>query len=155
MNGAFRLEGNEWIADTWAQLAKDIKAMDPNIYLINGVTALSTFTGFTSILLERGGASPCSGDSWCGGITGQDDADVIKNMMDYYNENKMFFSVGIMNSVQEAGPVSAIDEAYKQLCEYTKPYPNFSPAIVTASAHWSTFEFVDAAVAAIKKYGKY
>ena len=149
------MKGNEWIADTWAELAKKIKAIDPKIYLINGVTALSTFTEFTDILVERGGAGPCSGDSWCGGITGQDDAGVIKNMMDYYNEHKMFFSVGIMNNIQEAGPVSAIDEAYKKMCEYTKPYPRFSPAIVTASAHWSTFEYVDAAIAAIKKYGKY
>src|SRR4030043_262398 len=154
MNGAYRLKGSEWIADTWAELAKAIKAVDPKIYLINGVTALSTFTEFTNILVERGGAGPCGSDSWCGGITGQDDAGVIKNMMDYYNEHNMFFSVGIMNNVQEAGPVSAIDEAYKKMCEYTKSYPRFSPAVVTASAHWSTFEYVDAAIAAIKKYGK-
>jgi len=155
MNGAFRLEGNEWIADTWARLAKDIKAVDPKIYLINGVTALSTFTGFTKILLERGGASPCSGDSWCGGITGQDDADVIKNMMDFYNEHEMFFSVGIMNSIQEAGPISAIDEAFRNMCEYTKSYPRFSPSVNPAAAHWTSFEYVDAGIAAVKKYGKY
>ena len=152
MNGAFRLKGHEWIADTWAELGKAIKAVDPKIQLINGVTALSTFGEFSDILRERGGLGP---DSFSGGITGNDDDEIAKSTMDYYNEHKLFFCIGILNKLQVEGPMSEIDEAYKRMCEYTKSHPRFSPGVITAAAHWTPFEYVDGAIAAIKKYGKY
>ena len=146
------MKGHEWIADTWAELGKAIKAIDPKIYLINGVTALSTFQEFSNILRERGGLGR---DTFSGGITGNDDDAIMMSTADYYNEHGLFFCDGILNKTLEEGPMSAVEEAYKKLCEYTKPYPRFSPAIVTASAHWTPFEYVDAAIATVKKYGKY
>ena len=71
------------------------------------------------------------------------------------SEHDMFFFIGIMNTLFEKGPISEIDEAYKKLCEYTKLYPRFSPSVVTGAAHWTPFEHVDSAIAAVKKYGKY
>jgi len=152
MNGAFRLKGREWIADAGAELNKAIRALDPKIYLINGVTALSTFQEFSDILIERGGLGP---DSFNGGLTANDDDDIAKAMIEYYNEHNLFFSIGILNTLLEKGSISEIDEAYKKLCEYTKPYPRFSPGIVTGAAHWTPMECVDAAIAAVKKYCKY
>jgi len=152
MNGAFQLKGHEWIADAWAELGKAIKAVDPKIQLINGVTALSTFKEFTDVLIERGGAGEAS---FNGGLTGNDNDEIARTMMDYYNEHNMFLFMGILNTLLEKGTLSEIDEAYKKLCEYTKSYPRFSPSIVTGGAHWTPFYHVDAALEAVKKYGKY
>jgi len=152
MNGAFQLKGHEWIADAWAELGKAIKAVDPKIQLINGVTALSTFKEFTDVLIERGGAGE---DSFNGGLTANDNDEIARTMMDYYNEHNMFLFDGILNTLLEKGTLSEIDEAYKNLCEYTKSYPRFSPSIVTGGAHWTPFHHVDAAIEAVKKYGKY
>lgn len=146
------MKGHEWLADRWAELGKAIKAVDPKVQLINGVTALGGFSEFTDILIERGGAGS---DTFSGANTGNDNDDIAFSMIDYYNEHNMFFCIGILNRLLEEGPISAIDEAYKKMCEHTKSHPRFSPSVNVAAAHWTPFEYVDAAIAAIKKYSKY
>lgn len=79
----------------------------------------------------------------------------MEKLIDYYREHNLFLSVSIPHQVLEDGPISAIEEECKKLCEYGKSHPKFSAGAFPGAAFWTPFHHIDAAVAAFKKYGKY
>lgn len=148
--GAFPIQGNEWTADAWADFARPLKALSPETQLIIGLTSLPTFAEYEDLMIERGALGT---DSWNGGITGPEAG--MEKLIDYYREHNLFFVLGIPHNILEEGPLSAIDEECKKLCEYGKSHPKFGAAAMPGAAYWTPFEHLDVAAAAIKKYGKY
>ena len=87
------------------------------------------------------------------GGTGGDITDVDqKVIMGWHREHDIYLGYGIETGILEKGPISAIEEACRVLCEYGKDHPRFAPGALvvynTPHAH------LDALVAAYKKYGK-
>lgn len=79
----------------------------------------------------------------------------MEKLIDYYREHNLFIVIGIPHNVFEDGPISAIEEECKKLCECGKSHPKFGPAAMPGASFWTPFHHIDAAVAAFKKYGKY
>lgn len=148
--GAFPIQNNKWLADAWLDFAKPLKALSPKTELTIGMPSLPSFAEFTDVMIERGAVSP---DTWNGGIMGPEAG--MEKLIDYYREHNLFLSVSIPHQVLEDGPISAIEEECKKLCEYGKSHPKFSAGAFPGAAFWTPFHHIDAAVAAFKKYGKY
>jgi len=67
LTGGFPLRGNEWVADTWTDLGRDLKAADPNVHLSYAYSFLSGIMEWYEISNERGTTTP---DLWDGGLGG-------------------------------------------------------------------------------------
>jgi len=147
--GAFPLKGSEWVGDQLAELAKDIKAADPKVHLSHGYSFLTGVFEWYSILHERGAMTR---DAFDGG-TGGDVTDVDpKKIMAWHQEHDIYLGYGIQTGILEQGPISAIEEACKALCEEGKSHPRFAPGALVV--YHTPHAHLDAAVAAYKKYAR-
>ncbi len=149
MTGAFPLKGCEWVGDQLREVAVGIKEADPNVHLSHGYSFLTGVLEWYTVLNERGAMTR---DTFDGG-TGGDVTDVDpKIIMDWHRENDIYLGYGIRTGILEEGPISAIDEAAKALCEYGKDHPRFAPGALvvynTPHAH------LDALISAYKKYAR-
>ena len=147
--GAFSLKGNEWVGDQLREVAKGIKEADPNIHLSHGYSFLTGVLEWYTVLHERGSMTR---DAFDGG-TGGDVTDVDeKIVMDWHREHDIYLGYGIKTGILEQGPISAIEEACKALCEFGKDHSRFAPGALvvynTPHAH------LDACVAAYRKYAR-
>jgi hypothetical protein len=149
--GGFPLKGSEWVADKWAELAKTIKAMQPGVHLSHGYSFLSGVFQWYPILWDHNAMTPDTFDGGHGGYSQDID---MKGVFNWHRDHNLYLSYSILDATLEKGPISAIEEEFKALCEFSKSqHPKFAPAInptyFTPDAH------IDAAVAAFKKYSKY
>jgi hypothetical protein len=145
--GAFPLKGNEWVGDQLREVAKGIKAVDPNIHLSHGYSFLTGVLEWYNVMHERGSMVRELFDGGTGGDVTDVDEKII---MDWHREHDIYLGYGIKTGILEQGPISAIEEACKALCEFGKDHPRFAPGALvvynTPHAH------LDALVAAYKKY---
>ena len=91
-------------------------------------------------------------DALDGGLGGDREAADWKRILDWHKEHNLWVSIGASNAIIEKGPISAIEEEVKMMCEYGKSHPKFSLGFIPI--YWLPQEFLDAGIAAAKKYSK-
>ena len=94
-----------------------------------------------------------STDCWNGGSGGHGQADYRK-VIDWHKDHGLYVSWAPDEHVLMEGPLSAIDEQFKDYVEYGKQHPN-SCIGVGAVTYWTPQHHVDVAMEACKKYGRY
>jgi len=147
--GMFPMKGNEWVADQLDQFVKDVKAFAPDMHLSHGYSWLSGMFEWWDIMYERGAMAP---DALDGGLGGDREAADWQKILDWHREHNLWISIGARNATLEKGPVSDIEEEIKMLYEYGKSHPKFSVGFIPI--YWMPPEFLDAGIAAAKKYGR-
>jgi len=148
--GSFSLRANDWLADVYVELADFLKGLAPQNQLHFGLSTFNLYYEWMDLLQEKGAVGHGRID---GGLTSTEPWDKLKKMIDYHREHNLYLTATMPDEILSKGPISAIEEAAKELCEYSKSSPKYSPDVNsdywTPTAHW------EAAMAAFKKYGKY
>lgn len=148
--GTFPLRANEWLADVYLDFVKFLKELAPERHLQFGYSSLPSYTEWMDFLQEKGAVGP---DGFDGGFTGNEPWDKLIKMIDYHKEHGLYFTGSLPDEILSKGPISAIDDIVKELCEYSKSSPKYAVAIL--SDFWTPPEHWSVAMAAAKKYGKY
>jgi len=148
--GSFSLKANEWLADVYVELADFLKGLAPQKQLHFGLSTFALYYEWMDLLQEKGAVGHGRID---GGLTGNEPWDKLKTIIDYHREHNLYLTASLPDEIMSKGPISAIEEGMKELCEYSKSSPKYSPAII--SDFWTPSEHWIAATAAAKKYGKY
>ena len=147
--GLFPLKNNEWVADHNAELAKYLKSVDPNCHLSHGYSFLSGIFEWYEVMHARGAIAK---DAFDGGTSGELQNADGKRIVDWHREHDIFISFGIDNVTFEKGPISAIEEQVKWICDLGKDHRRFAPSVVPN--WWTPQAHLDAAVEAMRKYCK-
>jgi len=142
--GVIPVKGSEWIVDEFTKVCKALSPFAP----VTGAPAYP-HSGWLPTMYERGALGP---DTFRGNLFRTDPG--WEKVVDFHRERDLYCSCFTSNKIVLDGPVSAIEEETKNLCEYGKPYPKFAIAIGVVD-YWTPPPHLDAAVAAAKKYGKY
>ena len=144
--GLFPLKGNEWIADHNAELAKYLKGIDPNCHLSHGYSLLSGIYEWYEVMYGRGALGL---DAFDGGTSGELLGADGQRIINWHREHELFLTLGIDNVTLEAGPISAIEEQCKLLCDMGKDHRKFAPGSVPN--WWTPQAHIDAVVDIYKK----
>lgn len=147
--GSFPITGHDWVGEQLLELAKAIKNMDPNMHLSFGYSFLSGVFEWYDIFAKMGVMTP---DTWDGGLGGLSEDINMKGVFDWHREHNLWLSYSIRNETLEKGPISAIEDEIKAMCELGKSHPKFSPGLVPV--YFVPPQHMDAAIAAIKQYSK-
>jgi len=102
------------------------------------------------LMQERGGVGP---DAFDGGLTGNELWEKLKKMIDYHREHNLYLTASLPDEVMSHGSVSDIEKWVKELCEYSKSSPKFSPN--AHADYWAPTANFEAFIKAVKQYGKY
>jgi len=150
------LKGNEWIADYHARIGKTLseyakEKLGRPIHLAYGYGLMAKSLDWFNHMWERGGLGP-AGETFNGGLAGRGEDD-REALIDWNYEHDCYICTSIDDHPMEFGPISAIDEALKEHIEKHKHMPKFIPSV--KCLYETPPEYVDAAVAAFKKYGRY
>ncbi len=161
--GGFPMKGNEWIADLWLELAKDLKAYSMTkpfyknrnlpIHLSHGYSWLSGIKQWYEIGWERGNLRPDAFDGGTGGDVTDAKRDEVEDLIiKFHGEHNLYTCVGILTAALEKGPASLIEEEAKRLADKMRPYRKVS--VQAVAVYFCTQPNLDVAVAAMKKYMK-
>jgi len=145
--GIVPTKGNEWMADEYAKIGKGVAPLGIPIYL---GSALNGCLEWLPVLWERGALGP--GSWW--GLAVDGHVSDYKTLIDFAREHDLLTGTGILDTILVSGPVSLIEEEIKKRCDYAKPYPKCVGGLGGID-YWTPQAYLDAAVAAWKKYGKY
>lgn len=91
-------------------------------------------------------------DAYDGGTGGWTEEIDMKRVFEWHRDHNIYLSYTMTNETLEGGPVSAIDEEVKAMCESTKSHPKFAAGV--SPIYFAPPPHLDAAVAALKKYSK-
>ena len=150
------MEGNEWICDYEAKIGRTlskyaIEKLGRPIHLAYGYGLMAKALDWYNALWERGGLGPV-GETFNGGLGGRGEED-RETLINWHYEHECYIGISIDDHPMEFGPISAIEEECKELVLKHKHMPKFAPGIVPP--YWTPPEHVDAAIAAMRKYGRY
>lgn len=148
--GVFSMGANKWLADRYLEYAKFLKGLAPQIHLHFGLSSVPSYYEWLDVLGETGAVGP---DGFDGGFTGNEPWDKLKQMIDYHREHNLYLTASLPDEILSKGSLSVIEEGVKELCEYSKSSPKFSPNIL--SDFWTPPANWEAAVEIAKKYAKY
>ena len=148
--GSFSLRANEWLADIYIEMADFLKGLAPQRQLHFGLSTFDLYYEWMDLLQEKGAVGP---DRFDGGLTGNEPWEKLKKMIDYHREHNLYLTAAAPDEIMSKGPISAIEDMMKELCEYSKSSPKYSPSIM--SDFWAPTAYWEAGIEAVKKYGKY
>ncbi|MFC1924973.1 hypothetical protein ACFLXA_06390, partial [Chloroflexota bacterium] len=139
------VKGYEWTLDHHLKCAKHVGPQVPTV-----ITAtVAAIKQWIPLIMERGIMGPGAYVGWAAGP----ECD-YKVMIDSAREHNIFIEMLFTDRIVLNGPISAIEEEIKTLCDYGKSYPKF--ALCSPSFdYWTPSEHVDAALAAVRKYGRH
>jgi hypothetical protein len=150
------LGGNEWIIDYLKRLGETLskyakEKLGRPIHLSYGHGYLGMALKAYPIMWKYGGLGP-AGELFNGvlGARGEVDMEAAANWM---HEHGCYCQQAIQDPTLENGPISAIEEEVKELCEKHKHMPKFFP--VGVPPYWTPPAHADACIKALKKYGRY
>jgi len=150
------LEGNEWIIGYHKKLGEALsqyarEKLGRPIHLFYGYGFMGKALQAYDIMWKYGGLGP-AGELFNGGYGGRGEVD-LEAAANWHHEHECFVSFTIEDHPMEFGPVSEIEEQMKTHVLNHKHMPRFLPAF--KSTYWTPMAHIDAAIAIIKKYGKY
>lgn len=150
------MEGNEWILDYNAKLGRTLcqyaeEKLGRKIHLAYGYGFMNKAMDAYAKMWEHGALAP-AGESFNGGYGGRGEVD-LEAAADWHHEHGCYMTFSIFDHTAENGPVSAIEEEMKELVMKHKHMPKFVPGF--KATYWTPQAHIDAAVAAVRKYGRY
>jgi len=143
--GWMPVKGNEWTLDYHLKAGKAIGPQIPTVI----TASVPGDQPWVPLIMEKGLLGPGSYMGWS--INWRLD---VKKMLDNSREHNIYSSTGFSDEILLNGPISDIEDAVKERVEMGKPHTKFAMT-VGAIDYWTPPAHVDAAVAAVKKYGKY
>jgi len=139
------VKGYEWTLDHHLKCAKHAGSQVPTV-----ITAtVAAIKQWIPLIMEKGIIGPGAYVGWAAGVEVG-----YKEIIDSARQYNNFVSTLFSDRTQLNGPVSAIEEEVKVQCEYGKSHPKFAINLPGID-YWTPQAHVDAAIEAVKKYGKY
>jgi len=148
--GAYDIRPHRWLQEMLLELAKFAKGLAPEMHLHFGLASYEMYFDWMDVMQEYGGVGP---DTFDGGLTGNEPWEKLKKMIDYNREHNLYLTASLPDEVMSKGSVSDVEEAVKELCEYSKSSPKYSPN--AQADYWGPTANLEAFIIAAKKYGKY
>jgi len=148
--GAYDIKPYTWLADYLLELAKYVKGLSPETHIHFGTASYDKYFDWMDVMQEHGGVGP---DTFDGGLTGNEPWDKLKKMIDYHREHKLYYTASLPDEIMSKGSISDIEEAVKELCDYSKSNLKYAPSAY--SDFWAPTANLEAFIIALKKYGKY
>ncbi|MFC1925668.1 hypothetical protein ACFLW2_03110 [Chloroflexota bacterium] len=150
------MEGNEWVIEYHKKLGKAlseyaVEKLGRPTLLVYGYALMGKAMKSYPIMWEHGGLGP-AGELFNGGYGGRGEVD-LEEAANWHHEHGCFLSYSIEDHPMEFGPISEIEEQMKAHVLKHKHMPRFVPA--AKATYWAPMEHIDAAFAAVKKYGRY
>jgi hypothetical protein len=150
------LESNEWIigyhkklGEALSQYAKE--KLGRPIHLAYGYGFMGKAMQAYDLMWKYGGLGP-AGELFNGGYGGRGQVD-LEAAAKWHHEHGCYLTFTIEDHTVEFGPISQIEEELKKHVLDHKHMPKFVPGI--KATYWTPMAHIDAAVATMKKYGRY
>jgi hypothetical protein len=150
------VERNEWVLDYHAKLGRTLskyaeEKLGRKIHLSYGYGLMSKAMQAYDLMWAHGALGP-AGETFNGGLGGRGEVD-LEAAANWHYEHECYLTISIEDHPMEFGPISAIDEALKEHILRHKHMPKFIPSV--KCLYNTPYTYVDAAIAAFKKYGRY
>lgn len=141
--GAIPIGGNEWMLEYYAKIGRILGHQVPMWYGLTYEKALDWFP----VIYERGAVGPGNHRGWfCVEMD-------YRKVIDFSRGHDLYCSCAPSDKVIMNGPIPVIEGEIEERCIYGKSYPKFAMGIAAVD-YLTPHAYFEAAIAAVKKYGK-